>query len=49
MQDFDEVLAISQAISIDLPLLSSFEIDAIIAFLHALTDPISTMGRLGAP
>lgn len=49
MQDFDEVLAISQAISIDLAPLSDPEIDAITAFLHALTDPISIKGRLGAP
>ncbi|WP_306155720.1 cytochrome-c peroxidase [Roseovarius sp. MMSF_3281] len=49
MQDFDEVLAISQAISIDLAPLGTSEIDAIIAFLHALTDPVSLNGRLGAP
>ena len=49
MQDFDEVLAISQAISINLDPLSTSEIDALIAFLHALTDPISTKGRLGTP
>ncbi len=49
MQDFDEVLAISQAISIDLDPLTASEIDALIAFLHALTDPISRKGRLGAP
>ncbi|MRU16963.1 cytochrome-c peroxidase [Roseovarius sp. A21] len=49
MRDFDEVLAISQAITIDLPPLNGSEIDALIAFLHALTDPISTKGRLGPP
>lgn len=49
MRDYDEVLAISQAITINLNPLKNSEIDALIAFLHALTDPLSHKGRLGAP
>ncbi len=49
MQDYDEVLAIFAAIEIAPTPLNDREIDAIIAFLDALTDPISLTGRLGAP
>lgn len=44
-----EIARIAAAIEIDLPPLSDNEIEEIIAFLHALTDPSSVAGRLGAP
>ena len=49
MQDFDEVLAIGMASEIALPPLSDREIEALVAFLGALTDPVSVTGRLGPP
>jgi len=49
MQDFDEVLAIYNAIGITPRDLGKSEIDALISFLGALADPVSTGGRLGIP
>ena len=49
MEDFDEVLAITAAIGIAPVRLSEAEIEALVAFLGALTDPVSLTGRLGIP
>jgi cytochrome c peroxidase len=44
-----EVEAISQANSLTPVALSEAEIDALVAFLNSLTDPIARVGRLGIP
>ncbi len=49
MPDQAELERIASAITLDLPPVSDAEIAEIIAFLHALTDPSSAKGRLGAP
>lgn len=49
MTDFDEVLEIASAIDLPTLMLSPREIDALVAFLTALTDPVSVTGRLGPP
>ncbi len=47
--DKSEIERIKAAAEIDLPPLAEAEIDALIAFLDALTDPNAVIGRLGAP
>lgn len=49
MDDFDEVFSIMRAVEIAPVSLSDAELDALISFLDALTDPISLKGRLGVP
>ncbi|WP_371223983.1 cytochrome-c peroxidase [Roseovarius sp. 2305UL8-3] len=49
MEDFDEALNIAAAIEIAPVPLSDRDVAALIAFLEALTDPVSKTGRLGAP
>lgn len=49
MQDEDEVLAIYAASTLPRNPLSEREIEAIVAFLNALTDPVARTGRLGIP
>ena len=49
MADFDEVLNIAAAIEIAPVALSDAEISALMSFMDALSDPISSTGRLGPP
>ncbi|MEO1139613.1 MAG: cytochrome c peroxidase [Pseudomonadota bacterium] len=49
MQDDDEVLSIYAATTLRRAPLTTLEITALVRFLDALTDPVSTTGRLGAP
>jgi cytochrome c peroxidase len=45
----EELERIKAAITLDIPPLSEAEVSDIISFLHALTDPSSIGGKLGAP
>jgi len=49
LDDATQVAAIAVAVTAPVVALDSDEIDAIVAFLHTLTDPISVTGRLGIP
>ncbi len=49
MDDADEVMAIAAANQLTPQKLSDDEVEALIAFLQALTDPTSRDGRLGIP
>ncbi|RBI77245.1 cytochrome-c peroxidase [Roseovarius sp. TE539] len=49
LADFDEMLRIGMSVDITPVALNDREVDAILAFLEALTDPSAREGRLGAP
>ena len=49
MPDTEELERIAAAITLDIPPLTEAEVNDIISFLHALTDPSSIGGKLGAP
>lgn len=49
LQDFDEMLRLGMAVELEPIKLKDDEVDAILAFLGALEDPIARTGRLGVP
>ncbi|WP_135505318.1 cytochrome-c peroxidase [Roseovarius aestuariivivens] len=49
MEDVDELLAVYAANTLPRAPLSELEVAALVAFLGALTDPVSREGRLGVP
>lgn len=49
MPDTAELERIAAAVSLEIPPLNNTEVSDIISFLHALTDPGSIGGKLGAP
>jgi cytochrome c peroxidase len=49
MADAREITAIAEANELEPVTLSDAEVDAILAFLNSLTDPVATAGRLGIP
>lgn len=49
LDDFDEMLRLGMAVTLQPVELSDSEVDALMAFLGALEDPIARTGRLGVP
>ncbi|UXX83702.1 cytochrome-c peroxidase [Roseovarius pelagicus] len=49
LEDFDEMLRLGMAVELEPLELHDDEVDAILAFLGALEDPIARTGRLGVP
>lgn len=49
LEDFDEMLRLGMAVELEPIDLSDDEVDAIMAFLAALEDPIARTGRMGVP
>lgn len=49
MADAGEIAAIAEANELEPVALSDAEVEALLAFLHSLTDPVATTGRLGIP
>lgn len=49
LADASEIAAIAEANELEPVALSEEEVDALLAFLNSLTDPVATEGRLGIP
>ncbi len=49
LRGMDDAAAIAQAVSYRAPQIGADEIDALVAFLASLTDPVARKGRLGVP